>query len=92
MGSLAVQGTAVVSPRRLFGGPGGDDRPGLNGQLSAGKTKVIEEFIAASGEAVPELSTGHRLAHILTSIPKAIGTETARDIQAGEQSTAYNYK
>ena len=37
----------------------------LNGQLGEGKTKVIEEFIAASREAVRELSTGHRLAHIL---------------------------
>jgi hypothetical protein len=41
------------------------DRPALTGQPSAGKTKVIEEFIAAFGEAVRELSTGHRLAHIL---------------------------
>jgi hypothetical protein len=72
--------------------PVGNDRPALNGQLSAGKTKVIEEFIAASGEAVRELSTGHRLAHILTSIPRASGTETARDTQVREQSTAYNYK
>jgi hypothetical protein len=43
----------------------GNDRPALNGQLSAGQTNVIEEFIAASGQAVRELSTGHRLAHIL---------------------------
>jgi hypothetical protein len=35
-------------------GPVGNDRPALNGQLSAGKTKLIEAFIAASGEAVRE--------------------------------------
>ena len=56
-------------PQRLPGAhsraPVGNDRPALNGQLSAGKTKVIEEFIAASGEAVRELSTLCRLAHIL---------------------------
>jgi hypothetical protein len=56
----------------------GDDRPGLNGQLSAGKTKVIEEFIAASAEAVRELRTRHRLAHILTWVPRVIWPETAR--------------
>jgi hypothetical protein len=43
----------------------GNDRPALTRQPSAGKTKVIEEFIVAFGEAVRELSTGHRMAHIL---------------------------
>ena len=70
----------------------GNDRPALNGQLSAGKTKVIEEFIAASGEAVRELGTGHRLAHILTWVNRVVWAETARNTQAREQSTAYNYK
>jgi hypothetical protein len=72
--------------------PVGNDRPALNGQLSASKTKVIDEFIAAFEEAVRELSTGHRLAHILTWLPRAFWAETARNTQAREQSTAYNYK
>jgi hypothetical protein len=70
----------------------GNDGPAVNGQLSAGKTKVIEEFIAASGEAIRELSTGHRLAQILTWVPRVIWAETARNTKAREQSTAYNYK
>ncbi|MDQ6702900.1 MAG: hypothetical protein M3Z96_07265 [Pseudomonadota bacterium] len=45
--------------------PVGNDRPALTGQLSAGKTKVIEEFIATFEDAVRELRIGHRLAHIL---------------------------
>jgi hypothetical protein len=48
----------------------GNDRPALTGQPSAGKTKVIEEFIAAFEDAVRELSIGHRLAHILTSVSR----------------------
>ncbi|MDQ6703674.1 MAG: hypothetical protein M3Z96_11540 [Pseudomonadota bacterium] len=70
----------------------GNDRPALNGQLSAGKTKVIEEFIAAFEDAVRELSTGHRLAHILTWVKRVPWAETARNTQTREQSTAYNYK
>jgi hypothetical protein len=67
----------------------GNDRPALTGQPSAGKTKVIEEFIAASGEAVRELSTGHRLAHILTSsVLAGNGTQHPR----ARTINAYNYK
>jgi hypothetical protein len=43
----------------------GNDRPALTGQLGAGKTKVIEEFIASIDDAVRELSTLYRLAYIL---------------------------
>jgi hypothetical protein len=70
----------------------GNDRPALNCQLSACKTNVVEEFIAASGEAVRELSTGIDWRIFLTWVRGAIRTETARDTQAREQSTAYNYK
>jgi hypothetical protein len=70
----------------------GNDRSALHGQVSAGQTKVIEAFIAASGEAVRELSTGHRLADILTWVNRLVWAETARNTQAREQSTANNYK
>src|ERR1700674_4996819 len=82
--------TAATYPRRLFGAPVGNDRPALNCQLSACKTNVVEEFIAASGEAVRELSTGIDWRIFLTWVRGAIRTETARDPQAREQSTAYN--
>ncbi|MGB6326098.1 MAG: hypothetical protein WBG11_10075 [Methylocella sp.] len=53
---------------------------------------MIEEFIAAFEDVVRELSTGHRLAHIFTWVPRVIWAETARNTQAREQSTACNYK
>jgi len=58
-------GLPQLLPGAYSRAPVGNDRPALNGQLGEGKTKVIEEFIAASREAVRELSTGHQWTHSL---------------------------
>jgi len=88
---LTRQGLPQHLPGAHSRAPVGSDRPAPTGQLSASKTKVIDEFIAAFEEAVRELSTGHRLAHILTWLPRVIWGETARNTSR-EQSTAYKHK
>jgi hypothetical protein len=70
----------------------GNDRPALIGQLSAGITIVIEEFIAGFEDAVRELRVGQRLAHFLDPSKEGVLETLARDAQAREYSTAYNYK
>jgi hypothetical protein len=92
VGWLTVQGTAQLLPGAYSRAPVGNDRPALNVQLGAGKTKVIEAFIAAFEDVVRELNTRHRLANILTWYLRVIWAETARNTQARERSPAYNYK